>query len=190
MGHIGPFRGRGTLSPTVPRYILTGTPNTSGKIGNLYGVILHGSRSGIAAYSKLRGDGSEGRRTITYVTTPGTTSYNWLIDYDGTVHELAGWNFQAWHAGSRVPSLHMNTNWYGVAFAQVDSWEPMTDEQYASAHWLLNEIRGRTTIPLVQRRWVSSRYASKGITEHRWTAQGASGGKSDVGDLLDWSRIF
>lgn len=170
--------------------MVTGTPNTSGALGALYGVILHGSRSGVAAYSKARGDGSEGRRTLTYVTTPGTTSYNWLIDYGGTIYELAGWKLQAWHAGHTSAAWHMNTNWLGVAFAQVDTWEPITAAQHASARWLLREINRRTGIPLIKRDYVASRYAAKGITEHRLTQQGISSGKSDVGQLLDWSRIL
>lgn len=159
-------------------------------MGALYGVILHGSRSGRAELSKARGDGSEGQGTLRYVRTPGTTSYNWLIDYDGTIHELAGWNLQAWHAGHPTASLHMNTNWLGLAFAQVDTWEPITSEQHVSAAWLLKEINRRTGIPLVKQSNVASRYAVKGITEHRLTAQGRSGGKSDVGDLLDWSKLL
>lgn len=153
-------------------------------------MILHGSRSGRREFSKQLGDGSEGRRTLTYVTTPGTTSYNWLIDYDGAVYELAGWRLQAWHAGHATTAFHMNTNWLGVAFAQVDTWEPITAAQHASARWLLGEISKRTGIPLVKRDHVTTRYASRGITEHRTTGQGASSGKSDVGVELDWSRIL
>jgi N-acetyl-anhydromuramyl-L-alanine amidase AmpD len=159
-------------------------------MGTRYGVILHGSRSGRAEWSKSQGDGSEGQRTLTYVRTPGTTSYNWLIDYDGVIYELAGWDLQAWHAGHRTTSLHMNTNWYGVCFAQVDTWEPVTAAQHASAKWLLKEISQRTGIPLRKLNDVPSRYAVKGITEHRLTAQGRSGGKSDVGSGLDWNVIL
>lgn len=156
------------------------------------GVILHGTRSGNPAFSHARGDGSEGRRTLAYVRTPGTTSYNWLIDYDGAVYELAGWFLQAWHAGSKTNKLNMNPNWYGVAFAQVDTWETLTDEQYASGRWLLAEINARYAdqIPLEVQHDVESRYAAHGITEHRLTAQGAVQGKSDVGPLLSWRRLI
>jgi len=192
--HGRPFsRGAvGPAPPYEPRYVVLGTPNTSGPMQPRYGVILHGSRSGVAAFSKARGDGSEGQRTLRYVTTPGTTSYNWLLDYDGTVYELAGWDLQAWHAGSQTKALHMNSNWYGVAFAQVDTWERLTDEQYAAGEWLLARINARygDQIPLRFLPTVSSRYAAHGITEHRLTAQGKSGGKSDVGDHLDLGRLL
>jgi N-acetyl-anhydromuramyl-L-alanine amidase AmpD len=190
MGDGWPFSGSGGLVPAPPRYVVAGTPNNSGRMGSLYGVILHGSRSGNPAFSLARGDGSEGVRTLRYVQTPGTTSYNWLLDYDGLIWELTGWSYQAWHAGHRTTSLHMNTNWFGVAFAQVDTWEPITDAQHASARWLLSEIDKRTAIPLVKLDYVASRYAARGVTEHRLTAQGQSGGKSDVGYTLDWSKLF
>lgn len=160
-------------------------------MGQVYGVILHGTRSGVVQFSQLRGDGSEGRRTLSYIQTAGTTSYNWLIDYDGLIWEVAGWNLQAWHAGHRTPSLHMNTNWYGVAFAQVNTWEPITDQQHQSARWLLAEINKRVAVPLVKLEQVVSRYAAKGVTEHRLCVQGSSQGKSDVGDpALNWSLLF
>lgn len=159
-------------------------------MGAVYGCIFHGSRSGRAEFSKSRGDGSEARRTLDYVRTPGTTSYNWLVDYDGTIYELAGWDLQAWHAGHEIASLHMNTNWYGVAFAQADTWEPITAEQHKSARWMAQQISERAGVPLVKVEHVASRYAAKGFTEHRWTAQGQSGGKSDVGELLDWTKIL
>jgi hypothetical protein len=84
----------------------------------------------------------------------------------------------------------MNANWYGIAFAQVDTWEPITPEQHRSARWLLEQANRRRAVPLVKLDYVAHRYAAKGITEHRLTAQGQSGGKSDVGDVLDWSRLL
>lgn len=145
----------------------------------------------MAAFSEQTGDGTEGQKTLRYVTTPGTTSYNWLIDYDGTIYELAGWDLQAWHAGSQMSNLNMNPNWYGVAFAQVNTWERITDQQHTAARWLLREINRRTGIPLVKRDNVPGRYSTHGITEHRLTGQGRSGGKSDVGDpALNWGKLL
>lgn len=158
-------------------------------MGTVYGGLFHGTRSGRAEFSLARGDGSEGQRTIAYCRTPGTTSYGWIIDYDGTIYELAGWDLQAWHAGHRTTSLHMNMNWYGVAFAQADTWEPITPAQHASGRWLAGEIHRRKGVPLVKLSYVASRYAAKGFTEHRWTRQGQTGGKSDVGDLLSWTKL-
>lgn len=160
-------------------------------MGKLYGVILHGSRSGVAALSKLRGNGREGEVTLAYNQQPGTTSYNWLINYDGTIWEEAGYDVQAWHAGSRQRSLHCNPNWYGLCFAQVDVWEPITDEQHASARWLLADIHRRfPEIPLVRQTYVPAYNSASGITQHMDTGQGMAQGKSDVGPLLDWSRLW
>lgn len=189
------YPGRGAVRtpapkppPSFPSYVVLGTPNTSGPMGVVYGVVLHGTRSGLTSRSLEFGDGREGQATLTYVRTPGTTSYNWLIDYDGAVYELAGWDKQAWHAGHQTRDLHMNTNWLGVAFAQVDTWERITEAQHAAARWLLEEIHRRTGVPLIRRTYVASRYATKGVTQHMDTAQGQSSGKSDVGNL-DWSKL-
>jgi N-acetyl-anhydromuramyl-L-alanine amidase AmpD len=160
------------------------------RMDELFGVILHGSRSGRAEFSKLRGDGSEGTRTLAYNQQPGTTSYNWLVNYDGTIWEETGYEFRSWHAGSRTVKLHMNANWYGLCFAQSDVWEPLTDAQYASGKWLLGQINRRTGIPLVRQTYVPDRYAARGVTQHMDTGQGLTQGKSDVGPLLDWSRLF
>lgn len=187
--------------------MVLGTPNHSGELGEVYGVMLHGTRSGIAAYSRLRGDGSEGRRTVKYCRTPGTTSYGWIIDYDGTINELTGYGLQAWHGGHAPSShqtvdpnfhthargfcsqLHMNVNWLSIGFAQVDVWEPLTDPQYVSGGWLLGDISRRLGTPLVRLSYVSTRHAAKGVVQHQDTGQGRWGGKSDIGPLLDYSRL-
>ena len=168
---------------------MAGTPNTSGKLGRLYGVILHGSRSGRPEFSLARGDGSEGRKTLAYIQTAGTTSYSWLIDYDGTIWEVAGWDLQAWHAGSKVTRLHLNTNWLGLAFAQSDVWEPLTGAQYNSGRWLLREIGKRTGIPLTRLNYLPDRYAAKGVCQHQDAEQGRVQGKTDIGPLLQWDRL-
>lgn len=185
--------------------IVLGTPNTSGPLGTVFGGMFHGTRSGVAAYSFARGDGSEGKNTLRYVRTPGTTSYGYLIDYDGTIYELAG-DQQAWHAGHGPSSheytdplfrshprtfcaeLHMNVNWIGVAFAQVDVWEPLTDAQYRSGRVLAQRLHETYRIPLVRVR-PATRLAAKGWTQHMDTGQGAWNGKSDVGTWLDFERL-
>src|SRR5690606_21208268 len=92
----GPFwAGDGGVGPpptSPPAYIERRSPNDSGPMGAVYGIVIHGTRSG------RRGNANEGVGTVRYCCTPGTTSYNFVIDRDGTVFELVPPGRAAWHA--------------------------------------------------------------------------------------------
>ena len=145
-------------------------------MGQVRGIVLHGTRSGRA------GNPSEGTGTVNYCLTPGTTSYNWILDYDGTVYELVPPGVAAWHAG------FLNHNFLGLAFAQPTASDPITDAQHASARWLIARESARYGFPAVRKPWLSGT-STWGIGEHMTSDQGAAFGKSDVGNL-DWSRIL
>jgi N-acetyl-anhydromuramyl-L-alanine amidase AmpD len=138
------------------------------------GVVIHGTRSGNA------GNPTEGIGTVNYCTTPGTTSYNWIIDYDGTIYELIDINNSAWHAG------YLNRTHLGAALAQPTVHDRITDQQHSSLKWLLREINRQKGIPLVH--VTDENY--RGLIEHREAQQGRASGKSDVGYQLDWGRII
>lgn len=143
------------------------------------GACFHGTRSGHP------NNPTEGTGTVGYCLTPGTTSYNFIIDWDGTIYELVPPGTAAWHAEE------LNYTFLGVAFAQGVESDPITREQHASARWLVTKLSGEHHFPL--RRipgTLAGPWADKGLTQHMDTAQGRRWGKSDVGPNLDWSLIL
>lgn len=127
----------------------------------------------------IYGDWSEGRNTVSYCTTPGTTSYGYLIDFDGTIYELAGDWLAAWHA------TYLNRRSRSTAFAQANAGDPLTDAQVKSFRWLCQKQAREGLVPL--RRAATENDA--GWIEHKDSAQGRAWGKSDVG-TLDWGRVI
>jgi N-acetyl-anhydromuramyl-L-alanine amidase AmpD len=138
------------------------------------GVVIHGTRSGVF------GNPAEGIGTVVYCTTPGTTSYNWIIDYDGTIYELVDIKNSAWHA------TYLNRNHLGVGLAQPTVDDPIRDAQHASLKWLLQKINHEKGVPLVH----VLDEDQPGLIEHRESQQGQQYGKSDVGYQLDWATIL
>lgn len=138
--------------------------------------MLHGTRSGVA------NNPTEGIGTVNYCTTPGTTSYHWILDTDGTIYELVPAGYAAWHAAE------LNYNYLGLAFAQGTKDDPITDEQHASARWLIARECKRWGIPPVHLAWLPG-VGGWGVTEHMTTAQGVRFGKSDVGYRLSWEAL-
>ena len=188
-GARAPFRRRGVAkTPEAvpdpgddwrPRYVVVGTPNLSGKIRADADLgVAHGTRSEVRAYGYY-GDRSEGRNTVRYCTTPGTTSYGWIIDFDGTVYELGGYHGAAWHAG------YLNDDSRGVAFAQANDGDPLTHAQIRSFRWLAQDINKMGLVPLVR----TLDENRPGWIEHREAAQGKASRKSDVG-TISWSEVL
>lgn len=146
-------------------------------MGRVNGIVVHGTRSGRA------GNPTEGIGTVNYCCTPGTTSYNFVIDRDGTVYELVPPGTAAWHA------QELNYNWLGVALAQGVVEDSITDGQQASLYWVLRKLCDQYEIPFQRLTALAGPQADKGIVEHKDTAQGQGHGKSDVGAQLDWAKI-
>lgn len=141
------------------------------------GVIVHGTRSGRA------NNPTEGTGTVNYCTTPGTASYHYLIDRDGTVYELVPPGIAAWHAAEN------NWYWLGVALAQGVESDPITSAQHAALKALLQVLSEQHGFPLRRVVWLASPTASTGVTEHKTTQQGVNWGKSDVGRMLAWGQV-
>jgi hypothetical protein len=64
-------------------------------------------------------------------------SYNWLVDKDGKVYELAGWD--------RASSI--TDQYYTVGVVQSMAGDT-TDEAYASVRWLLRQLANKKGINL------------------------------------------
>lgn len=145
-------------------------------MGRVYGALVHATRSGRA------NNPTEGIGTVNYCTTPGTTSYNDIIDVDGTLYCLT--DFASWHA------QELNYNWWSIALAQGVESDPITDAQHETLRWRLRERAERFGFPLVRIPFLSGPRAAFGVCQHMDTAQGQRFGKSDVGRNLRWDRIL
>lgn len=142
-------------------------------MGAIYGVVVHATRSGTP------NNPTEGIGTVNYCLTPGTASYHYVIDTDGTVYELVPPGLAAWHA------TYLNWSHLGIAVAQGTIDDPVTDAQHASLEWLLRKEAAEYGFPY--RRAVDE--AQTGIIQHADTAQGRTFGKTDVGPQLDWAKL-
>lgn len=141
------------------------------------GIVVHGTRSG------RPNSPTEGTGTVNYCCTPGTTSYNCVIDRDGGVYELVPPGTAAWHA------QELNFNWLGVALAQGTVDDSITDAQHATLAWLLRKLCAQYEIPFMHLSALAGPAADRGIVEHRDTTQGQRHGKTDVGPQLDWAKL-
>lgn len=158
--------------------VYRGTTNTSGPITRDGTGLAHGTRSGKTSRG-IFGDRSEGWRTVQYCAQPETTSYNWVVDFDGTIFELTGYTLSAWHA------TYLNRRSRSVALAQANAGDPLTVEQLRSFRWLVGELDRRG---LVAARPAASE-DDAGWIEHMSSAQGRAFGKTDVG-TLDWRHVL
>jgi hypothetical protein len=120
-----------TVATDRPDYVIAITPNSPGPLENPRAVMLRGTRSGKPGNSK------EGAEAVARSQAPGSMeSYNWLIDTDGTVFELTGWERAAWSMKSS----------YVVGLAQATAADLITDRQYASLDWLMQQIEHKKQI--------------------------------------------
>lgn len=132
---------------------------------------VHATRSGHA------GNPDEGIGTVNYCLTPGTTSYNDIIDLDGTIYHLS--DEATWHGEE------YNYNWWSIGMAQAVVGDRLTDAQHQALRWRIAERCQHFEIP---RRWlpsVTGPKSARGVVEHMNTDQGKRWGKSDVGYQLN-----
>lgn len=142
-------------------------------MGVVRGVVLHSTRSGTP------NNPTEGIGTVNYCATPGTTSYNFVLDVDGTIYELVPPGVAAWHAG------YLNWTHLGIAVAQGTIDDRITDEQHTSLEWLLRKYTAYYGIPY--QRVLDEK--EPGIIQHADAAQGKAYGKTDPGYRLNWQRL-
>jgi N-acetylmuramoyl-L-alanine amidase len=102
-------------------------------------------------------------------------SAHYLIDYDGTVHQLVPEAARAWHAGAGQwrGFGDMNSRSIGIELAN-DGFEPFPEPQMAALEQLLAGILPRWGIP------------PAGVIGH---SDMAPGRKSDPGARFDWRRL-
>jgi N-acetyl-anhydromuramyl-L-alanine amidase AmpD len=93
--------------------------------------------------------GGSAMSSIDYLnkTAKKKASYHYVIDRDGTIYRMLPVEFIAWHAGDsawpapkRYPPGNgghsVNPHSIGIAWANDDVGEPLTDEQVESGLWL------------------------------------------------------
>lgn len=102
-------------------------------------------------------------------------SAHYLIDYDGTAHQLVPEDARAWHAGAGQwrGVEDINSRSIGIELAN-DGFEPFPEPQMAALEALLAGIMARWDIP------------PAGVIGH---SDMAPGRKSDPGARFDWLRL-
>lgn len=102
-------------------------------------------------------------------------SAHYLIDYDGTLHNLVPEEARAWHAGAGAwrGLTDMNSRSIGIELAN-DGFEPFPEPQMAALETLLAGIMQRWGIP------------PQGVIGH---SDMSPGRKSDPGARFDWQRL-
>lgn len=82
------------------------------------------------------------------------TSYHYIIDRDGTIYRMCQPELVAYHAGaSKVPrvqtsSSSVNPHSLGIAWANLNNGEPLTQAQVESALWLCSVFIDQCNIPI------------------------------------------
>jgi N-acetylmuramoyl-L-alanine amidase len=132
-------------------------------------VILHSTRGG-AKTSEL-----EFKATLNwFASTASQVSAHAVIAADGTIANVVNPDLIAWHAG-----IH-NATWLGVELTQSWPGDIITDEQYESLRWWLQQMSARYRFPL----------DAEHLIQHKDTVQGRAAGKSDIGAPFDLSRVL
>jgi len=116
-----------------PEYTVAVTQNVSGPIApDVHSVLLRGTRSG------KRGNKAEGAEAVAEYQQQGShKAANWLIDANGEIFELAGWDRAAGDSRGE----------YVIYLAQPTPEEPLSQEQYHSLGWLMDRLTARKNIP-------------------------------------------
>jgi len=133
-------------------------------------VIIHSTRSGKAM------NPTEFEGTLNYMSTPGTTSSNWVISREGVAARVVPDDLQAWHAGVD------NDNSWGIELEQGVEADGFTEPQLQKLVAVCRGYRDDFGVPV--RRIFDS--TSGGFVGHQDTRQGQSYGKSDPGFLFPW----
>jgi hypothetical protein len=125
-----------------PEYVIAITANSPGVMHNPRTVMLRGSRSG------KPGNEAEGAEAVSRSQAVGSgESYNWLIDFDGTIYELTGWDRAAW--GMRAGS-------YVICLSQPLASDGIRPAQYESLSWLMLRLERKKGIPRTPDRYIST----------------------------------
>lgn len=106
-------------------------------------------------------------------------SAHYLIDEDGTVHQLIGEQHRAWHAGVSHWRGETDTNARSIGIEMVNpghefGYRPFPDEQMTAAVSLAVEILGRYPIP------------PRNVVGHSDVAPTR---KTDPGEFFDWKGL-
>lgn len=120
------------VTASKPEYVIAITQNSPGQLDpGVLSVLLKGTRSG------QFGNPKEGAEAVARCQAGDGESYNWLIDTDGTIFELTGWD----RAASGSPDV------YVIGLAQPTVQDPIRDRQYKSLEWLMRQLQMRRGVP-------------------------------------------
>jgi hypothetical protein len=141
-----------------PDYVTAITQNSPGKLEpGTKSVVLQGTGSG------RKGNRAEGTEAVAmYVQYGSGVSANWVIDYDGTIYEITGWDRAAWSYPAD----------YVIALAQPTTFEQIKEPQYQALDWLIYQLEMR-----------------KGVPRKRRMAGKDEGYSSNLGAGFTWSRV-
>ena len=117
---------------TRPEYVIAVTQNSPGKmLPGVQTVQLRGSRSG------KPGNKAEGAEVVARSQSQGSDEgYNWIVDTDGTIYELTGWERAA-------PNSEHE---YVICLAQPMPADPLTEAQYTALNWLMSRLEAKKNI--------------------------------------------
>jgi peptidoglycan hydrolase-like protein with peptidoglycan-binding domain/LysM repeat protein len=118
--------------------------------------------------------------TISWVKNPSAqASSHYVIDKDGTIHQMVGDEKRAWHAGqAEIPGSpgDVNSRSLGIEIVNAgDGKTPFTDAQYASLSQLTAHLQQEYNIP------------QQNILGHKDVAPGR---KTDPAENFDWNRLW
>ncbi len=137
-------------------------------------IIVHSTRGG------AQNAGAELQATLNWFANPANqASAQDVIAADGTIYQCVPGEKISWGA------TYLNQRTINIELVQQTPTTPFTEAQYRSVAWRLRDYCQRFGIPY--------RHANgenePGIIGHDTTAQGASWGKSDPGQMFDWRAV-
>lgn len=137
-------------------------------------VIIHATRSG------KPNNPTELIGTLNFMSTPGTVSSHWVVGRQGEKVRVVPDNRQAWHASED------NARCWGIEVCQGVESDGFTTPQLAALAEICRGYMADFSVPAVH----CGASTTPGFIGHEETAQGKRFGKSDPGNLFDWSAFI
>lgn len=137
-------------------------------------VIIHSTRSG------KPNNPTEFEGTLNYISTPGTTSYHWVISREGVKARTVPDNLQAWHAAEDNPRT------WSIGLAQGSEEDGFTEAQMNALVDVCRYYMTTRNVPAFH----AALSTQAGFVGHEETQQGKRYGKTDPGKHFDWDWLM
>lgn len=145
------------------------SPNHGGLRPRTIGCVLHSTRGNASSVE------DEFRATLNWFANPAAqVSAHIVIAYDGTIAVCVDPAYIAWHAGE------LNESYLGAELVQPRAGMAISDAQYASLRWWLQEMSSQFNFAINE----------ETVVEHKDTTQGRREGKSDIGPPFSRDILF